>query len=142
MTYKELTTIAEYNGYKINNDINCVILTKYQEQNTIKISKLKENLIFPDMHVCFYDDLETLKASLECAETPLDERYPEKKYYICSRLIPDSNFKYLCKRCGSIDELEFDVESNIDSKFTQAEIDEIKEEYDVDLKDFEIIGVE
>ena len=73
---------------------------------------------------------------------PADRKDKEKKYYIISKLIPDSNFKYLCKRCGSIDELEFDVKSNIDSKFTQAEIEEIKKVYNTDLSDFELIEVE
>lgn len=86
------------------------------------------------------DDLFSL--FIEYAKTPLDEREEKKKYYIISKLIPKSNFKYLCKCCGSTDELWFDVESNVDSKFIQTEIDEIKEKYNTDLKDFEIIEVE
>lgn len=81
------------------------------------------------------------KLIMEYTNTPVEDRESENKYYICSRLIPDSDFKYLCKRCGSIDELEFDVESNIDSKFTQKEIDDIKRAFDTDLKDFKIIKV-
>lgn len=85
--------------------------------------------------------LDLLNTIYELAKTPISKRNPQQRYRIFLKLIPDSSFKYLCKRCGSIDKLELDVESNIDSKFTLKEIDEIKEKYDTDLKDFEIIEV-
>lgn len=88
------------------------------------------------------DKSKLLDLIVEFASTPIEDREEEKKYRIISKLIPDSNFKYLCKRCGSIDELEFDVEHNIDSKFTQKEIEEIKEKFNTNLEDFELVEVE
>ncbi len=85
---------------------------------------------------------ELLEALYELSKTPIGERQDVKKHYIVSKLTPKKKFKYLCKCCGSIDELDFDVESNIDSKFTQAEIDKIKEMYNTTLDDFEIIEIE
>lgn len=98
-----------------------------------------------DGHSCFingYDVDKLYKLCFEYACTPVEDRKEEKKYRIISKLIPDSNFKYLCKRCGSIDELEFDVEYDIDSKFTQKEIEEIKQKFNTDLSDFELVEVE
>lgn len=85
---------------------------------------------------------ELLEALYELSKTPIDEKQDIKKHYIVSKLTPKKKFKYLCKCCGNIDELDFDVESNIDSKFTQAEIDQIKEMYNTTLDDFEIIEIE
>lgn len=75
MKYKELSKIAEENGYEFENNIDDIILTKYQGDNIIKISKLKENLIFPNMYVCFHSDWQMLKAAIECAETLDEDRY-------------------------------------------------------------------
>lgn len=78
MTYEELNKIAEDIGYKVNHDIDFVILTRYKEDNVIKISTIQENCIFSKILVCFAGDSQMLQASLECAETPLEDRYPEK----------------------------------------------------------------
>lgn len=56
MKYTELKRIAEENGYEIKNTIDHLILTNYQGENVIKISKAKENLIFPNMYACFHAD--------------------------------------------------------------------------------------
>lgn len=75
MKYKELSKIAEENGYEFENNVDDIILTKYQGDNIIKISKLKENLIFPNMYACFNADWQMLKAAIECAETLHEDRY-------------------------------------------------------------------
>lgn len=75
MKYTELKKIADETDYEIKHTIDHLILTKYQGENIIKISKLKENLIFPNMYVCFHSDWQMLKAAIECAETLDEDRY-------------------------------------------------------------------
>lgn len=82
MKYKELQKIAEDNGYEIKTEIDYVVLTKYEEDNIIKISTIKEDIIFSTMYACMPRDFQMLKASLELAETPLDERQEEKIYIV------------------------------------------------------------
>lgn len=77
MKYTELKRIAEENGYEIKNTIDHLILTKYKGENVIKISKAKENLIFPNIYACFHADWQMLKAAMDYAETSLDDRYLE-----------------------------------------------------------------
>ena len=83
-----------------------------------------------------------LKTVYEFAQTSINARHLQKRYQLRARLIADREDSYLYKCGESIDKLGFDVESNIDSKFTQEEIDKIKEKYNTDLKDFDIIEVE
>lgn len=83
-----------------------------------------------------------LKVVYEFAQTPINARRLQKRYQLRARLIADREDSYLYKCGGSIDKLGFNVESNIDTKFTKEEIDEIKEKYNTDLKDFDIIEVE
>lgn len=144
MKYNELQKIAEDNGYAIKNDIDYVILTKYKE-NIIKIYNFKEDIMFSTIKVCFKNDFLMLQASWKYAETPLADRYGEKKYYL------KHNFM-----CGfekqtflNVDNLNRALYLNdkvqsksIQTQFTQKEIDEIKEEYDTTLDDFEQIEVE
>lgn len=140
MKYKELERKAVKALYTIRRiGVNTVIEREnllYNRTDRIIISEIREDKITISMLASNPYDFEFLTSALAYAETPLDERQEGKKYYIISKLIPESNFKYLCKRCGSIYELEFDVKSNIDSKFTQAEIDEVKEKYNTTLDDF------
>lgn len=149
MKTKELKEIARENGYEFNVDGCSIFLIKEIEiygrqfKNVIKINRLAcKSIWINNSEYVGEMDVNMMEASIAYARTPEEEREEEKKYYIISKLIPESNFKYLCKRCGSTDELEFDVESNVDSKFTKTEIEEIKEKYNTNLKDFEQIEVE
>lgn len=83
-----------------------------------------------------------LKVVYEFAQTPIEKRKSEQMYYISSKLTPQANKKFLFKFGGSVDHLAWGVKDGGGTEFTQEEIDEIKEKYDTDLKDFEIIEVE
>ena len=71
------------------------------------------------------------------------ERESEKKKYLRHRFLEANLFNYLNLDYG-FQELSLNSKSQIhrQTQFTQKEIDEIKEKYDTDLKDFEIIEVE
>ncbi|MBU5669595.1 hypothetical protein KQI68_07050 [Peptoniphilus sp. MSJ-1] len=77
--------------------------------------------------------------------TPVGEREEEKKYYLRHRWLcdyVDNSFRYLNKSndAYSIND-DFEI-GRAKTQFTQKEIDEIKQKFDTDLKDFEIIEVE
>lgn len=145
MKIKELEKMAEDNGYKINDDDEkFLILTKHLE-NIIKISKSTVNVIFLTITVCLPSDFQMIKASLKYAETPLEDRYPEKKKYLRHRFLlkeRDDSYLNYYRSLGTVDLSDRRQTEYIQTQFTQAEINEIKEKYDTDLKDFEIIEVE
>lgn len=74
------------------------------------------------------------------ASTPPDERKEEKKFYLRHRWFkPDSIYKNYLNHWIGHDEywLDYKNESKeIKTKFTLKEIDEIKEKFNTDLKDF------
>ncbi len=90
-----------------------------------------------------YDEDKTKLFDLivEYAKTPIDEREEEKKFYLKHRWFkPSPIYKnYLNYWIGN-DEywLDYKNESKeIQTQFTLKEIDEIKEKFNTDLKDFE-----
>lgn len=144
MKYKELEKIAEDNGYEMKIEIDHVLLTKYEEDNIIKISTIKEDIIFSTMYACMPRDFQMLKASLELAETPLEDRYEEKKYYLRHRFLDGLQTNYL-NFSREIELFKLSTLKHDDNKqtqFTMDEIEELKEKYETDLKDFKMIEVE
>ena len=83
---------------------------------------------------------------VEYAKTPVDEREEEKKFYLRHRWFKPSPLckNYLNYWIGNEEYwLEYKNESeDVKTKFTLKEINEIKEKFNTDLKDFEIIEVE
>lgn len=83
---------------------------------------------------------------VEYAKTPVDEREEEKKFYLRCRWIFDYDFyMYLQKRSYDDKKMSFGVvnfSGNDGLQFTLKEIEEIKERFDTDLKDFEMVEVE
>lgn len=144
MKYKELQKIAIDNGYEIKNDTDYVTLTKYKE-NIIKISKLKEDIILSEIRVCFKSDFLMFQASLKYAETPLEDRYKEKKYYLKHRFIGEYDCDKFLNYIFLDDKLILSDDKYMEGykvKFTQKEIDDIKERYNTTLDGFEQIEVE
>ena len=105
------------------------------------------------LHRMYYMELWTNDNKLgelcmEYARTPIDEREEEKKYYLKlkreNREFYESLSAYLTlhKRENTFS-LDVGVETaGLKCKFTQEEIDEIKEEQHTDLSEFEQIPVE
>ncbi|MDD6920479.1 MAG: hypothetical protein PUI85_04635 [Eubacteriales bacterium] len=79
------------------------------------------------------------------ASTPPDEREEENKFYLRHKWIFDTEFYlYLQRMSDNENEMSLGVinfKKNSGSQFTIKEIEEIKEKYNTDLKDFEIIEV-
>lgn len=80
----------------------------------------------------------------EYARTPLDKREEPQKFYLKFKLKTNYLDNFLNLNT-TFDWFEINNKSNSDkfqTQFTQAEIDEIKEKFNVSLKDFEQIRVE
>ena len=86
-----------------------------------------------------------IKAAVEFAETPLEDREEEKKFYLKHRWLDRENeANYLN---FEISEFYYSLDSKpevswVKTKFTLKEVEKIKEKFDTDLKDFELVEVE
>ena len=140
----------KYSEFKEYLRLNDISLKEYEEKliadDQFEISKKREQTIW--FLAGFIDspyEYEMLKKVIELVETPLSEREDEKRYYLKHRFIneweDEKYFNYLKKE-------EFIMLSDqregqgYQTKFTKAEIEELKEKFDTDFNDFELIEVE
>lgn len=139
MKYNELREIAEKFNYEIEEDtLSFILKNKDCEKRIIMINKQKEkSMIIQNGY--FTEDLEVLKAAIEVSETPIEEREEKKFFNVFSKLTNENTC--LIKSNGNIDNLVWDQKDNDNARFTQKEIDYIKEKFDTDLKDFNIIEI-
>lgn len=147
MRIDELKKIAEENGYGYTKSFGEHNLLCKDNLNRITINEDYPNMIFISNTICRENDMNMIKASIEFAETPPEDREEEKKFYLRHRWILNKEFSlYLQKRHGIVgDEMRlafFDFSGNNDKKFTLKEVEEIKKKFDTDLKDFELVEVE
>lgn len=153
MKISELKTIAKENDYEFKGEkeIEQIILERKVTfdgfiSNVITISLIKKNLIFIESKHCDDKDFNMIKAAVEFAETAIEDREEERKFYLRHRwLIPipiDKN--YLNHWIGTNEYwLDYDNETkDVQTQFTLKEIDEIKEKFNTDLGNFEMIEVE
>lgn len=144
MKYKELEKIAMKADYNIIDDPTTFNMRNIYKNNEISVSKNRVNFIFINNEHCRSEDFEVIKAAVELAETPPEEREDEKKYYLRHKLLYGGSVNYL-NFDNSTKWWKLNNKSQNDytqTQFTQEEIDGIKKGYEVDLKDFEIVEVE
>lgn len=157
MKINELKRIAKENDYAYMHTINSsddlnydrYILTRktgaYGENN-ITIHGLKANKILIDNGYCDVNDWKMIKAAVEFAETPPDEREEEKKFYAKHRHLVDFftydpvylNYDARNKKIYVYDKKQTDL---IQTQFTLKEYEEIKKKFNTDLADFELVEV-
>lgn len=80
----------------------------------------------------------------EYARTPVEERENEKKYYLVHKWFCDGVAKYLCYDRFPDEYFLYNRRLPDDKwqiEFTKKEIEEIKERFGTDLKDYEMIEV-
>lgn len=117
MKIDELKNIAEENGYVLTRPFDKYKLERKNSGNCIDISNVNTNRVWiSNISICDDKDLNMIKAAVEFAETPIEDREEEKKFY-----------------------LRHQWENK---KFTLKEIEEIKEKFNTDLADFELVEVE
>lgn len=147
MKYEEFKKVVENTGeYYVNEDVESVFITeKNHSKWCIRISKNVRAFIEFAFDAYGKNDGDLIRAVLNLAETPLDEREPEKKYYLRHKFII-SMYSHL--RAYLI--LNYDVYylgspnqyPDHQSTFTKKEIEGIKNKFGVTLSDFEMIEVE
>ena len=95
---------------------------------------------------CDKKDLNMIKAAVEFAETPPDEREDEKKFYAKHRYLVDFftydpvylNYDARNKKIYVYDKKQTDL---IQTQFTLKEYEEIKKKFNTDLEEFELVEV-
>lgn len=147
MKINELKRIAEENNYEFSKELGYFCFKKRNHTNNIDIRGDVENRIWISTGIiCDDEDFNMIKASVKFVETPIDERGEEKKYYLKHRwlrclggcaLLHESTKFHTFVLMGGFGEVPKDYKM----KFTQKEIDEIKEKYNTDLSDFVMVEV-
>lgn len=147
MTYQEFKKTVEDTGeYYVTEDEQSVFVTKTnRSQWSIRISKNVEAFIEFNISTYGKTDGDLIRAALKLAETPLDERVPEKRYCLRHKfLVSTLNVlgTYLIDRNNVYSLGLLDYYPDHQTQFTKKKIEEIKNKYDVTLEDFEMIEVE
>ena len=142
MKYSEFREYLRGTNFAREED-DAIIQVNMDDIMCVKISKNTHRQIILPYTVEKPTEFELIRKALELAETPLDEREGEKKYYLKHRFINDYTTKkyinlFTTGKAVLSDRREDQV---FKTKFTKAEIEEFKEKFDTDLRDFEIIEV-
>lgn len=143
MRIDELKRIAKENGYGYAKSFGEHNLLCEDNCNSITINEDYINIIFIKNEICRPNDMSMIKAAVEFAETPPDEREEEKKYrykhdslrtkggnwsYLAIRQRPSMSYPIL--QGSDIDIFEYKVE------FTDKEIEGFKKEFNIKLDNF------
>lgn len=145
MKIKELKRIAKENDYTLSRPFGDFTFIKKGGENYINISGDAKNRIWLSIEYnCDEKDFNMIKAAVEFAETPIEEREAPKKYYLRHRWMKEEDYNYLSLYLEDNTYFLDDIEGFnwTENKFTLEEIEEIKEKYDTKLEDFEIVEVE
>ena len=152
MRIDEIKRIAEENDYNFT-DVNVFGEFRLSRRvdkhgdiiNKITISKISEGVISIKNTWCDDKDLNMIKASIEFSETLPQDREEEKKFYLEHRYFKctngDSRYFQILESDGTPWLNAMYTVMGYKKQFTLKEIEEIKEEFDTDLKDFEIVEV-
>ena len=146
MRIDELKRIAKENDYKLNKSLEHYKLTHKHYNNYITINGVYKNRLWISIpFFCDEKDFKMIKAAVEFAETPPEDREEKKKFYLKHR--------YLRSVGGSVQyftihtSFKFSLlksrifSSKTKQQFTREEIDEIKEKFNTYLADFEEVEV-
>lgn len=146
MKTKEFIKRVEELGYEINeknflDSIICLIISNSfgRKVGYVAINKLFEMNIRPDE--CMSKELFDLV--VEFAKTPIEDREEENKFYLRHKWLRNNDFNYLC-----FDEdyqnytLSTCYSREWKRQFTEKEIEELKQTFNTDLNDFEMVEVE
>lgn len=144
MKINELKRIAEENDYELTEDgIHYKLTHKYCDNYITIDNSCKNQLWISIPRFSNKGDFNMIKAAVEFAETPLEDREEEKKFYLRHKWLnlDTDNYLHLDVDDGSCmldDNEEF---SFTKIKLTEKEIEEIKEKFNTDLADFELVEV-
>lgn len=148
MKINELKRIAKENDYELT---ECLEQYKFVRRSKIldhriTIGKVRANGLWISIKVwCDEKDFNMIKAAVEFAETDPEDREEEKKFYLEHRYFKctngDSRYFQILESDGTPWLNAMYTVMGYKKQFTLKEIEEIKEEFDTDLKDFELVEV-
>ena len=143
MKYKEFREYLKGTDFEIKED-SAKVQVNMNDIVCVRISKTACREIIIPFTVAEPEEYEMRKKALELAETPLSEREEEKRCYLKHRFINFYNgLDYINLSISEEVMLNNRYEDQIfKTKFTKAEIEELKAKFDTDLRDFELIEVE
>lgn len=84
MRIDELKRIAEENGYEFHDEHGLITISRISldYENIVKISKGRLNCLWIHNTRCDDKDLNVIKAAIDFAETPPEDREEEQKFWI------------------------------------------------------------
>lgn len=150
MKIDELKRIAKENEYSIKKYDEFKVyklVRKIGEYdvvvNTISIDADIRNRLFLNTVYSDENDMNMIKAAVEFAETAIEDREEEKKFYLKHRWIKGCVIMYLYRNTlnGYCYLGDKKCRPHRQKMFTLKEIEEIKEKFDTDLVDFELVEV-
>ncbi len=144
MKYDELYKIAESNEYSCELIDSNIVLSGDDEDQYIKIDKMRPNIIFIKNIFSYEWDYKVIKAAVEFAGTLPEERYDGKKYYLRHKFLGNCEEKFLNNNYEDFTlELNTKVrKKGVQTQFTEREIEDIQIMYNTTLDDFEQIEAE
>lgn len=151
MTYKELKDkITDLNAvygmnFTVVNDGKRVIV----KNDNVVFAKINNSIPYyielkDAMLLCLDDNLrhDFLSIVYEFAQTPINSRNLNPRFYISSKLTTNDEYGFLFKDDGDIDSLGWGRKDGGYTEFTQKEIDYICDKFHTNLSDFNIDEVE
>lgn len=153
MKIDELKRIAKENDYELTDHHICgeLILSRREEKygdviNTITISKITKGYIAINNTFSDSKDLKMFKASIEFAETPIEDREEEKKFWIQHKFMVSKNLLPVNLVWNKLKDAYRSINLKVDNhiyqaQFTFKEYEGIKKKLNTDLKDFELVEV-
>lgn len=149
MKINELKRIAKENEYELTKSFgNYKLVRRTKSANHyITIGNVRANRLWISIEVCCDKrDFNMIKAAVELAETPPEDREEEKKFYLKHRWFkPDPIYRNYLNHWIGNNEYWLDDKNEteyVQTQFTLEEIEEIKEKFNTDLSDFEEFEVE
>ena len=152
MKTKEFIKAVEALGLTVDVDDEEIVVNVGYYEYTVSVINRKERYTISNTYLG-WRELDGLQKSYlfelinDYASTPVDEREEEKKFLIQHKYLVSKNMfpvNIVWHRLKDVYRLiNCKVDNHIyQAQFTRAEIEEIKEKYNTDLNDFEIVEVE
>ena len=143
MKYKEFREYLKGTDFEIKED-SAKVQVNTDGLGCVKIAKNTHRQIILPFAVEEPEQFELIRNALELAETPLSEREEEKRCYLKHRFINKYTAVEHIKRVITGEAILSDRHGDLvlQTKFTKAEIEELKKRFDTDLNDFELIEAE
>ena len=147
MRIDELKRIAKENDYGYEYKMYHKFINR-NNGNYVTINSMRENRIWVSVTSwCEDKDFNMIKAATEFAETPIEDREEEKKFWIQHKFMVSKNLLPVNLVWNKLKDAYRSINLKVDNhiyqaQFTFKEYEEIKKKLNTDLADFELVEVE